>query len=362
MPTFTCNQCSYSTMRKSNYTRHLESKKHRKCSQEGVYSTQNDPNRTNEVSKSIKKVSLSSKGGITEVSKRYHSETHETQEENGDNIIEESDNESILDLDQNGTQKIYKCEICNKEYSKRNNFYRHRKHYCKNKGEQFIENGHVSREFLMKALEKYLFDNAEQGNQLSNQVENKLINMLVPTTNTAINQTNANNTNTNSHNNIMNNSNNTNNITLNNFGYEDTSHITEDFLFRLLKTPGQIIPKMVNAIHFNKDKPENMNIMIPNKREKIAKVYENGKWVHKKSDDVLFDMIDAKYFMVDSFYNDMKDNRKEELDLKMNKEEQYRYTEFSKQYDIECQKKNITTGMIGGMIKTCFFMFVDNRE
>ena len=58
--------------------------------------------------------------------------------------------------------------------------------------------------------------------------------MLVPTTNTAINQTNANNTNTNSHNNIMNNSNNTNNITLNNFGYEDTSHITEDFLFRLL--------------------------------------------------------------------------------------------------------------------------------
>ena len=72
-----------------------------------------------------------------------------------------------------------------------------------------------------------------------------------------------------------------NNIILNNFGKEDLSHITDALKDELLKIPYCAIPKMIEAIHFNDEKPENKNIMLPNKKENLLKVYEGDKWVYK---------------------------------------------------------------------------------
>ena len=45
--------------------------------------------------------------------------------------------------------------------------------------------------------------------------------------------------------------NNTQNIQLNNYGKEDMSHISDTLKTQLLKIPYGMIPKMIEAVHFN---------------------------------------------------------------------------------------------------------------
>ena len=69
-----------------------------------------------------------------------------------------------------------------------------------------------------------------------------------------------------------------NNIILNNFGKEDLSHINNDFKAYLLKGPWTMIPRMIEKVHFDDKKPENKNILLPNKKEPYVKVFENATW------------------------------------------------------------------------------------
>ena len=65
-----------------------------------------------------------------------------------------------------------------------------------------------------------------------------------------------------------------NNIILNNYGNEDLSHITDKLKTELLKIPFCAIPKMIEAIHFNDEKPENKNIVIPIKKRIWLKYFK----------------------------------------------------------------------------------------
>ena len=96
--------------------------------------------------------------------------------------------------------------------------------------------------------------------------------------------------------------NNIQNIQLNNYGNENLSHITDNLKQSFLKIPYGMIPKMVEAIHFNDKFPENKNIILPNKKENKIKIFRHNKWVYKNKEEVLNDLIDGKYFMMDNFY------------------------------------------------------------
>ena len=37
-----------------------------------------------------------------------------------------------------------------------------------------------------------------------------------------------------------------------------------------------MIPKMIAAVHFNDEKPQNKNIFIPNKKDKFVKIFKNN--------------------------------------------------------------------------------------
>jgi len=83
------------------------------------------------------------------------------------------------------------------------------------------------------------------------------------TTNTEGSHNNTNtNTNTNSHNEHSNNS--TVHIQINNFGSENTSYLTPEFMQALMRNPSvginDKIPQIVQHIHFNPDHPENHNV------------------------------------------------------------------------------------------------------
>ena len=47
------------------------------------------------------------------------------------------------------------------------------------------------------------------------------------------------------------------------------------------------IPKLIQAIHFNPEKPENHNVYIPNIKNSYAMVWNGDKWDLSNQEDIL---------------------------------------------------------------------------
>ena len=78
-------------------------------------------------------------------------------------------------------------------------------------------------------------------------------------------------------NNIQNN--NTQNIFINNFGNERLDHISYDEIVKMLLSGDNTIPMLIEKKHFDKNFPENNNIMYT--KENKCKVMENNSWKEK---------------------------------------------------------------------------------
>jgi hypothetical protein len=208
------------------------------------------------------------------------------------------------------------CNDCNKLISTKSHLRRHKLKYCKNKKDKEIE------------ILKILFD--EQKNeyekerkQLYKQI-NKLIDKVGITTNIQSNT-----------------------INLNSYGNEDLSHLTDSFKTKMLKIPFGAIPKIIAAVHFNDKKPENKNILLTNKKENKIKVFSGNKWIYKDKDETINDLVDGKYFILDSHY-----------ESKINSDEficNSKYKKFRKFYDDK--DKNL----VEQLKKECELVLLNNR-
>jgi hypothetical protein len=140
---------------------------------------------------------------------------------------------------------------------------------------------------------------------------------------------------------------NTQNIKLNGFGKEDLSHITDSFKTKLLNGPYGMIPKMIEQVHFSEDKPENKNISLTNSRDNKMKVFTGDKWVYKNKDEIIHDLMDGKYFIMDTHYESMCED--------LNDINQSRYETFRDFFD-DREKK-----MYEQQKKECELVLLNNR-
>jgi hypothetical protein len=196
-------------------------------------------------------------------------------------------------MNQNEPKK-YNCDYCSQSFATEPSKRRHELHRCKH--------NHFKKDSTIKAQAKMI-------KNLEKQIE-ILLTKVGDTTN---------------NNNI------TNNIQINNYGSEDLSHITDAIKTELLKIPYGAVPKLIEFIHFNKDKPENLNIKITNIRDDKISVYQNGKWTFKNKKNTLKNIIDDKYNMLDEHYN-------ENDDLELSDFNHTNYKNFSEKYDNEEKK------------------------
>ena len=173
--------------------------------------------------------------------------------------------------------KKYICEFCNKTFSRMDNLNRHIDKRCEKAKES------VSYKELFIETKKQL---KEEKEEFKKQIE-MLLTKVGNTTNHI---------------------NNTQNIQLNSYGKEDMSHITDTLKSQLLTIPYGMIPKMIEAVHFNSEKPENKNIVFTNKKDNKIKIYRNNKWIYKDKDETINDLIDGKYFLLDSHYDVSNDS------------------------------------------------------
>ena len=115
------------------------------------------------------------------------------------------------------------------------------------------------------------------------------------------------------------------NIIINNYGNENLDYLTEGYLTNLLKIPCGSVLTLLKDIHFNVNHPENHNVKIPNRKEKFAIVYMDGEWELRKKKDVISNMVDMSYNIVDCYF---EDNKMILSDTKRNN-----FIEFQSNYD-----------------------------
>jgi len=209
--------------------------------------------------------------------------------------------------------KKYKCEFCDESFTTFANKRRHELHRCK--------------------------DNTNLKNKLLNE-KNKQIKKLEKTVDKLIDK--AGNTTINN----IKSTNNQQNIKLNNYGSEDLSHITEFFKTNLLTKPHGMIPKMIEAVHFNNDKPENKNILMPNKNDNKIKVFSGDKWVYRDKNETIDDLMDGKYFIMDTHYENVCSTTDKNLNL---------YKRFQRLFD----KRNKM--IVEEQKKECELLLLNNR-
>ena len=74
-----------------------------------------------------------------------------------------------------------------------------------------------------------------------------------------------------------------------------------------------MIPKMIEAVHFNDEKPENKNIFLPNKKDNLVKIFNGDRWILLNKDDVIKSLVSEKYIILDKHFEDKSKTEIEEF-------------------------------------------------
>tara|TARA_Y100000389_G_C17426088_1_gene499628 strand:+ start:101 stop:856 length:756 start_codon:yes stop_codon:yes gene_type:complete len=210
----------------------------------------------------------------------------------------------------------YICLVCNTEFSTKSNLNRHRNKNC--------SGTKVSETDIYKTM---LLEQQKVFNEERKLIYNHIDNLLKRVGNTTINQTN--------------------NIQINSYGNEDLSHITDTLKTQLLTIPYGMIPKLIEYVHFSSDKPENKNIVLANKNDNKIKIFSQGKWIYKNKSETINNLVDEKYYLLDTHF----DSTKGRLDTKT----VLKYDNFRKEYDSN------TDELLKKLKKDCELTLLNNR-
>jgi hypothetical protein len=288
MVLYLCDKCKKVFNKKSNYLKHLTSKKY-PCT------------------------------GNTE--KAEHIE---------DKLEEKLENKPENKSENKPENKKYKCSYCNLECVRLDSLQRHIKKFCKNKKHldeidviksKFTNNLTVTNNKhnqivtdnlkLVEMLEEYK-EFIKEGNLLKQAIP--LVNVLSSnlssnSNNKAINNGNINNTNV--------------QVTINGFGKEDLKkyNLVEMMSVYLKSTGGNIFSNMLKFINFNPSFPENFNILMSDLARENVKIYNGKKFVTKKFKNVKTDILNVLSShicsMCDDYIDDPNTKKSEDILNKM---------------------------------------------
>jgi len=199
-----------------------------------------------------------------------------------------------------------KCNYCNKVFTRTDNLSRHIDRYCKKK----VDTNEKKLLNYIKIIEK-------EKKNLSKQVEDLLINSTTICNKTINMQQN---------------------IIINSYGKENLNYLTTKYLTGLIHRPFDSVQSLLKTIHFNPNHPENHNIKISNKKQKYANVYNSGNWEFKNKKDVIENIVDNGFNIIECHYEDVKD--------KLESIKKDRFTDFQSNYDTNPKtKKTIESDM-----------------
>ena len=182
-------------------------------------------------------------------------------------------------------KNIISCDYCGKIFKHRSSRSKHIKYTCKkNKDEDLKE--------LARLLNENIKDKDIQMKKMEKQIE-KLVNKL------QIQQ--VNNTNTNIQYNVNN------NIYLLDYKHTDYSHLTENDYITCINDCNYCVKSLIEKVHFNVKKPENMNIYISSIKGNYVMVYNDNCWQIQNKKDQINDLFEYNEVILYKWYDDFKE-------------------------------------------------------
>ena len=121
--------------------------------------------------------------------------------------------------------------------------------------------------------------------------------------------TNNNNSTNNSHNNNTNNIQN-NNYTVNMYGKEDLSHITDAQLLKILNQGYKSVPAYISLKYFSDKMPENSNVCNTNIKSPYILVFNGKKWELKDKKDMIEQMYGYNFDELEVKFHEFKETDK----------------------------------------------------
>ena len=253
MPSYNCELCKFSTPLKGNYTVHISSQKH---------------TRAIEMEAALKQL-----------------------EQQKSNKNEHLDNIPTTKVAENNEPE-FACKYCDKRFGFRQSMNRHIKYTCtKNNDEdlkELVRLMNIQMEQQKNEFNKKIDAQAKQIEKLMGKLE------VGNTFNTAI----------------------VNNIQLLGYRQTDVSHLTDQDYRSCIKRVNHCVKNMIEKVHFNPSKPENMNIYISNIKEKYIMVYDGANWNVANRKDELDRLYEEKEMMLEEW---LDSNPDEELKKKFMK-------------------------------------------
>jgi len=257
---FVCECCIYTTKIKSNYSKHLISKKHKLIS-----------DKTSSIRSQEKSIRESS-----ESQPKVNQKSAESQP-----VVNQ---ESIAS---------FSCKYCQQCFKFKQSMYKHIKYRCtKNKDEDLkelvrlmnlkIETEKKERESERKEFQKQM----EQQQHLFQKkilAQEKQIEKLMGKLE------------------INGSFNNTIHVNLLSYRNTDVSHLTTDDYRSCYKKVNQCVKHLIEKVHFNPSKPENMNIYISNMKDKYLMVYDGSNWNLANKTDELDRLYEEKEMMLEDW-------------------------------------------------------------
>ena len=204
--------------------------------------------------------------------------------------LRNTENKPCIDIPQRKGNHI--CKYCNRSFTHIQSMYRHIKYSCeKNKDEDLkelvrlmnlqLENQKTQMEETNKELEYQKQQNKKQQRQIEKLMGKLQVNHIT--------------------NNTMNIQN---NIQLLSYKDTDMSHLTNKDYEVAIKKVNLCVLDIIEKIHFNPEKPENMNIFISNMKDKYIMVYEDGNWNIKNKINELDELYDNKEMLLEDWLNE----------------------------------------------------------
>ena len=184
-----------------------------------------------------------------------------------------------LDSKKHKTKMVepFVCKYCEKVFKFKQSMYYHIKYTCKKNTDEDLKE-------LIRLLNQ---DNKELVSQV--QAKNKQIEKLagkleIHGLNVSFNTTNIQN-----------------NITLLPYRETDMSHLTDDDYKKCIKKVNHCVKSLIEKVHFNPEKPENMNIYISNMKDKYLMIYDGTNWNLANKKDEIDRLYEDKEMMLEEW-------------------------------------------------------------
>jgi len=81
----------------------------------------------------------------------------------------------------------------------------------------------------------------------------------------------------------------------------------------------QSVPQLINYIHFNKDKPENHNLLKTNMRDNKISIYDGEKFILVDKQNILEQLYDTKSEIIEMKFDEIKDDLSDKVIKKISR-------------------------------------------